>query len=93
MNWIKIDATNIRIGKMPYSKKSLGEYAEKLCCASTFEESFLAFDQYANTLGFESALYSFIPRIALDNNLPKTPVFSISKNYNVSLFWSFNCNP
>lgn len=69
---------------MSYSRKLLGEYAEKLCCASTFEESFLAFDQYANTLGFESTLYSFIPRIALDNKLPKTPVFSISKNYNAN---------
>lgn len=67
---------------MSYSKKLLGEYADKLCRASTYEESFLAYEHYVNSLGFESALYSFIPRIALDNKLPQTPVFSISKNYN-----------
>jgi len=66
---------------MTYSKKSLGEYADKLCHASTYEESFLAFDQYAKELGFESALYSFIPRIALDNKLSLAPVFSVSENY------------
>lgn len=61
--------------------KQLGEYASQLCFAETFDDAFLVFDQHTKRLGFESALYSFIPRISLDNKLEHAPIFSVSDSY------------
>lgn len=61
--------------------EQLGEFANKLCHATSFDESFSAFDQQVKNFGFGSALYSFIPRVALDNHLPRTPIFSLSDSY------------
>lgn len=64
-----------------YSSEDLGEFAEAIYKAANFDEAFQAFERLVFKLGFEGALYTFIPRIALDTGLPKSPVYHVSDTY------------
>ena len=66
---------------MESSYADLGMFAEKLFRASCFEDAFRAFEAQVFRLGFEGALYTFIPRVALDANLPKQPIYKVSESY------------
>jgi len=61
---------------------SFQDFADQLCQATTYDESFALYSQFTEFLGYESALYSFIPRIVLDQISHLQPKFSISENYN-----------
>lgn len=65
---------------------TLRDYSYALCYSTSYEASFAAFCQYISELGYESASYAFIPRIALRGKQPTSPVFSCSENYNKSYF-------
>ncbi|NOQ13350.1 MAG: hypothetical protein GQ583_02560 [Methyloprofundus sp.] len=59
----------------------LGQFVEALYQARNINEAFSAFEQHVIKLGFEGALYTFIPRISLDTNFPHAPVYLVSENY------------
>ena len=66
---------------MFYTKNDLGSYVEQLLLAQNIEEAFSIFDTQAKKLGYEGVLYSYIPRVLLDANLPHTPIFLASDSY------------
>lgn len=66
---------------MSQPSSDLGEFAERLFRAQSFEEAFLAFEQQVYRLGFEGVLYTFIPRIVLETNLPKNLIYRVSDTY------------
>lgn len=61
--------------------QELGELAERLFRAQSFEEAFSAFEERVYGLGFEGGLYTFIPRVTLDAQLPQAPVYQVSDTY------------
>lgn len=61
--------------------QALGEYAEALYQAENIDAAFSAFEHYVFKLGFEGALYTFIPRISLEANFPQAPVYQVSDCY------------
>lgn len=60
---------------------SFQEFTDQLCQATTYDESFTIYSQFTEFLGYEAVLYSFIPRIVLDQISHLQPKFSISENY------------
>lgn len=66
---------------MATSRAALGLFAEKLFRARSFEDAFRTFEEQVFRLGYEGALYTFIPRVALDANLPQQPVYKVSESY------------
>lgn len=59
----------------------LGEFAYKLCYTTSFDEAFSLFQQHMQQLGFDHMLYTFIPRISLDNPNKHQPKLMVSESY------------
>ena len=57
------------------------DFVAGLYAAESFENAFKLFEEHVQVLGFEGVLYTYIPRIMLDSNLPVTPVFAVSNDY------------
>ena len=66
---------------LDHDHNDLGEYVEALYQAQNINAAFAAFEQYIFKLGFEGALYTFIPRIALESSFPHAPVYLVSECY------------
>lgn len=60
---------------------SFFEFVAAVHQATSFEEAFSAFEKQVFQLGFDGALYVFIPRISLDTSLPQAPVYQFSDSY------------
>ena len=54
------------------------EFVTQLYTASDLDQAFLIYDQHVQRLGFEGALYAYIPRIYLEYGLRVAPVFKVS---------------
>ncbi len=60
------------------------DYANKLCLATTYEESFFTYNELTTQLGYKSLLYTYAPRSVLDNIPAITaPTVSVSESYNL----------
>ncbi len=66
---------------MAYTTADLGEYVESLYQAENFEQAFAIFEKHVFKLGFEGALYTYIPRPLLDSNFFCEPIYKVSKDY------------
>ena len=61
------------------------QYVQDLYSADSFQTAFQAFEQRAQRLGYESALYTYIPKVILDTGFAVEPVFKVSENYSPEL--------
>lgn len=66
---------------MAYSDRDFSDYVASLCACSGFPEAFSLFESQAFKLGLDGVLYTFIPRIVIDNQFAVKPVYEVSKNY------------
>jgi len=57
----------------------LGDYVESLYQTENFEDAFEIFNKEVKSLGFEAVLYTFIPKIMVDQSLK--PVYAVSGDY------------
>ncbi len=57
------------------------QYVQDLYSAESFQTAFQAFEQRAQHLGYESSLYTYIPKVILDTGFAVEPVFQVSENY------------
>lgn len=69
---------------MAYTTTDLGEYAQELYSAENFEQAFAVFEQQILKLGYDGVLYTYIPRVLLDSNFSREPVYKVSRDYNPS---------
>lgn len=60
----------------------LGEFAERLVLARDYTEAFKVFEIFVQSLGYAGVLYTYIPRIVLERNHLKQPIYSASSDYN-----------
>ena len=61
---------------------NLSCFLEKLYTSTTFDEAFDAYDQQTQSLGYEGAVYAFIPKLYLEAGTPIAPIFKISESRN-----------
>lgn len=66
---------------MAYTAADLGDYVESLYQAENFEQAFSVFEKHVLKLGFDGVLYTYIPRILLDSNFAREPVYKVSQSY------------
>jgi len=66
---------------MAYTKIDLADYIESLYQTENFDQAFSIFEAQVIKLGFDAVLYTYIPRILLDSNFSKKPVYKVSQNY------------
>lgn len=57
------------------------EFMVELQEAATLDDAFAAYEKLVQSLGFDGALYTFVPQIYLANKLPITPLFKTSDAY------------
>lgn len=62
-------------------KQELGDFAESLLGANDIQAAFNIMSAEANRLGFEAALYTYIPKIIVDTENALMPVFQVSDNF------------
>jgi hypothetical protein len=60
---------------------SSDDFFVKLMQTRDFGHAFELFNQRVKELGFQGSLYSFIPGVFVENELPQTPVIAASKSY------------
>jgi len=60
---------------------SFAEYAENLYSSSTLNEAFEVFEKKAHELGYESVLYTYIPKVLVESDFAVKPVFKVSVDY------------
>lgn len=58
------------------------DFITALYQATTLDEAFAAYDQQMQKLGFEGALYAFIPRLHLEAKLGFVPLVKVAKSRN-----------
>ena len=61
---------------------NITEFVMQLHTATTLDEAFAIYDKQVQNLGFEGALYAFIPRLQLETQLQLSPLFKISESRN-----------
>lgn len=61
--------------------QDIGEFVTELYQAQNIDEAFCAFEKQVFKLGFEGVLYTFIPRISLQTDLPTAPVYKVSDSF------------
>lgn len=61
---------------------SLAAYTEKLYLADNLNDAFDAFDQEAKRLGYESVLYTHIPKALIESEFVAPPVYKVSQDFN-----------
>lgn len=66
---------------MAYTKADLGDFVEALYQTENFEQAFRVYEKHVLKLGFEGVLYTYIPRILLDSNFGREPIYKVSQNY------------
>lgn len=59
---------------------NLSCFLEELLTSKTFDEAFDAYDKQVQKLGYEGAIYAFIPKLYLKAGSPITPIFKISES-------------
>lgn len=57
------------------------DFIVELHQAATLDEAFAAYEKLVQSLGFDGALYTFVPQIYLENKLSITPLFKASDAY------------
>lgn len=62
-------------------KQELGDFAESLVGANDIQAAFNLMSAEANRLGFEAALYTYIPKIMVGTENALMPVFQVSDNF------------
>lgn len=58
------------------------DYVDALLNASDFESGFSAFEKQAHRLGFDGALYTYIPKVILDFDFIAAPIYEVSSSFN-----------
>ena len=59
---------------------NITEFVMQLHTATTLDEAFAIYDKQVQNLGFEGAIYAFIPRLQLETQLQLSPLFKISES-------------
>lgn len=57
------------------------DYVESLLDCENFSDAFAIFENEVTKMGFEGALYTYIPQLMLDANASLTPVYEVSEHY------------
>lgn len=60
----------------------LGVYVESLYSANSLDEAFVAFEIEAKRLGYESILYTHIPKALIESEFVVQPVYKVSDDFN-----------
>lgn len=59
----------------------IGNYAEALLVADNLEDAFTEYERQVRRLGFDGALYTYIPDAILQSAEPAAPVYQVSADY------------
>ncbi|MFT6305737.1 MAG: hypothetical protein ACJA0Z_000899 [Halioglobus sp.] len=62
-------------------KQEIGDFAESLFAANDIDAAFALLNKETSRLGFEAALYTYIPRIVIQNEEAMLPVFQVSNEF------------
>lgn len=60
---------------------SFSTFVEDLYASKTFEEAFDTFEKKAQVLGYESVLYTYIPKVLIESDFAVKPVYKVSHDY------------
>lgn len=60
---------------------SFSGFVENLYASTTFEEAFDTFEKKAQVLGYESVLYTYIPKVLIESDFAVKPVYKVSEDY------------